>query len=70
MVIGAAYRVGFRMGKLRFDGVGAIAYFIQPGAARGSGAVRAVGAAPAQHLERLPDRMHRHRPVAVIPAGK
>ena len=44
MVIGAAYRVGFRMGKLRFDGVGAIAYFIQPGAARGSGAVRAVGA--------------------------
>src|SRR5690606_26806686 len=23
-----------------------------------------------QHLERLPDRMHRHRSVAVIPAGE
>lgn len=70
MVVGAAHRVGFRMGKLRLNGIRAIAHFVQPGAARGSGAMRAVGAAPAQHLERLPDRMHRHRSVAVIPAGK
>ena len=51
MVVGAAHRVGFRVGKLRFNSIRAIAHLVQPGAARGSGAMRAVGAAPAQHLD-------------------
>ena len=58
------------MRELALDPVGLAAHLVEPGASGGAGGMRAVLAAPAQHMQRLPERGDRHRLGAVIAPGE
>ncbi len=58
------------MRELALDPVGLAAHLVEPGASGGAGGMRAVLAAPAQHMQRLPERGDRHRLAAIIAPGE
>ena len=66
MVVCAPNTVRLRMCKLGLNGVRPVAHFIEPSAARGARAMRAVLGRPAELLERLPQSRISHRALAVV----
>ena len=66
MVVCAPNTIRLRMCKLGFDGIGSIAHFIEPGAARGASAMWAVLGCPTELLERLPQGCVGHWALAII----
>ena len=70
MVVCAPNTVRLRMCKLGLNGIGPIAHFIEPSAARGARAMRAVLGGPAELLERLPQGCVGHGALAVVTVRK
>ena len=58
------------MRELALDPVGPVAHLVEPGASGSAGGMRAVMAAPAQHMQRLPERGDRHRLAAIVAPGE
>lgn len=70
LIVGASHRVRFSMGKLTLNPVSRIAQFIEAGAPRGPGGMRAVLPTPAQGVQHLAKRRRDHGFRAFISMGE